>query len=543
MASPDGHWFVTGGYYGPELYAADGRQPPVYLGHTNLVRKFACSPDNTVLLSASMDLTARLWSVPDGRPLCAPLAHMAILEQCAWSHDSRYIATAEADGLIRVWKRPVDSLVIARETGWGQRPRVSFDGRLVVPGIWHEAAVGGAHQNVHRVRVVGTADGKPVGADISLPGDLVDSCVCADNLAVAAVWSRGKQGHLGVWDVATVRGRFEPIALPGLPLSVAARPGNGQLAVICSTGDLLVIDDKTGKSVLKLRHEAWKEPEKSVQVQYSPDGKTLVSLSGGNPATVNVRDAESGQLRFGPLHSTVPGSNFHSFSLSADSRLIATISLVKNAVQVWDLDTGQPLSEPLPHPGDYWGLFSVRFSPDGRYLLTGHKDGQDRYWDWRAAKLVCPPVANDDETHDVAITPDGRFALTVMSGRPELQVWEWHTGRRVAPPVRVGSIEGGWCHTLAITPDGRRALVGYSKPSGITESSLAVVDLEALLSPPGTATADLSLLSELATARDIELGDLSGLTTDQWQERWDLLHQRNPALATSIQDTKRRIAP
>ena len=87
------------------------------------------------------------------------------------------------------------------------------------------------------------------------------------------------------------------------------------------------------------------------------------------------------------------------------------MALVKNAAQVWDLATGRALSEPLPHPGDYWGLFSVRFSPDGRYLLTGHKDGQDRYWDWQAAKLACPPMANDNETHDVAITPDGRFAL------------------------------------------------------------------------------------------------------------------------------------
>ena len=50
-----------------------------------------------------------------------------------------------------------------------------------------------------------------------------------------------------------------------------------------STGDLLVIDDKTGKRVLELRHEAWKEPEKSVQVQYTPDGKTLVSLSWRQP--------------------------------------------------------------------------------------------------------------------------------------------------------------------------------------------------------------------------------------------------------------------
>ena len=65
------------------------------------------------------------------------------------------------------------------------------------------------------------------------------------------------------------------------------------------------------------------------------------------------------------------GSNFHSFTVSADSRLLATIALVKNAVQVWDLETGRAVSQPLPHPGDYWGLFAVRFSPDGHYLLTG----------------------------------------------------------------------------------------------------------------------------------------------------------------------------
>ena len=210
--------------------------------------------------------------------------------------------------------------------------------------------------------------------------------------------------------------------------------------MICSTGDLLVVDDKTGKSVLKLRHEGWK-PDKlpllSAQAAYTPDGKALVSVSPGRSATINVRDADTGQLRFPPLRPGLAGSSFRSFCVSADSRLIATMATGKNAVQVWDLATGRALSEPLPHPGDVWGLFSVRFSPDGSFLLTGHKDGQDRYWDWRAAKLACPPMANHNESHDVAITPDGRFALAVIGGRPEIHVWELTTGRRVAPPVRV----------------------------------------------------------------------------------------------------------
>jgi serine/threonine protein kinase/WD40 repeat protein len=273
VASPDGNWFVTGGTYGAELYAADAKQPPVYLSHKNFVTKSVFSPDNTMLLSMSWDQTARLWSLPHGQPLGPPLKHMAIVKECAWSHDARYVATAQNDGLIRVWQRPVDNLVIAQESVWGQRPRVSFDGRFVAPGLWHEPGGGSGYQSVNRVRVIATANGQPAGADISLPGALVDSCVCGDNFAVAAVFLHGEKGRLGVWDVVTGRARFEPIALPGMPISVAARPRSGQLAVICLTGDLLVVDDKTGKNVLKLRHDGWQRPPdpQSVQVNYTPD--------------------------------------------------------------------------------------------------------------------------------------------------------------------------------------------------------------------------------------------------------------------------------
>src|SRR5262249_5489152 len=163
--------------------------------HANLVTRCDFSPDNSMLLSVSWDQTARLWSLPDGQPLGQSLKHMANVEGCAWSHDAKYLATAQFDGLLRVWQRPadvrviaqgsgsipwafrlprriprVDEFVIAKLSDWGQRPRVSFDGRLVVPGLWHETANGGDSRNVDRVRVAATTDGQPVGADVVLPG-------------------------------------------------------------------------------------------------------------------------------------------------------------------------------------------------------------------------------------------------------------------------------------------------------------------------------------------------------------------------------------
>jgi WD40 repeat protein/tetratricopeptide (TPR) repeat protein len=533
VASPDGKWFATGGYYGPEVHAADSNRTSLHLSHTNLARNFAFSPDSTLLLSVSWDQTARLWSLPDGQPVGEPLAHMGTVEHCAWSTDARQVATAQADGLIRIWQRPVEKLVVARLDNWGHRPRLSFDGRLVAQGYWHEVSIRFENQRVNRLRVLGASDGKPAGADIPLPGMLVDSCICGDNRTVAAVWSRGETGQLGVWEVASSRPLFEPITLPGLPSSVAARPASGQLAVLCSTGDLLVIDSHTGKTLLSLRHEGWAadNPHRA-RVEYTADGKTLVSLGDGGNSTLNVWDANTGQLRFPPVRPVLEnGAICRGFALSADSKLLATIVNSQNAAQVWDLATGRPLSQPLPHPGDHFGLFSVSFSPDGRHLITGSKDGQVRYWDWQAGKLACPPLVHADEVYDVLITADGRYALTTVRGQQLLQVWELTSGRRMAPPVRLDSQPGVSTQTLALTPDGRRVLVGF-RPG-----DLAVVDLEALLSPPTTPAKNLALWAELATAQRIEVGDLSGLTKEQWLGRWNTLRANTQLVRSSVTGT------
>ncbi len=361
VASHDGNWFVTGGYYGPELFAVDAKKPTIHLGHTNQVTNYVFSSDDSILLSVGIDQTARLWSIAENRPTAAPIKHMANVERCAWSDDSIHFATFQNDGLIRVWRLPTDDLVIAAEPSWGQRPRLSFDGRLAVPGLWHETAMGGIDQHINRLLVVRTEDGKPACDVFALPGVLVDSCVTSNNLAVAAVWSRGSLGELGVWDLAQARAKIGPISLPGAPLAIAARPGIGQLAVICSTGDLLVFDDTTGKRLLELRHEPWASFGNFVQAQYTADGKSLVSLSAGPPPTINVRDADSGSLRFAPFSSKLAGSNFHTFTLSPDSRFVATIGLVKNAVEVWDLDAGRATFVSLAPSRRFLGLVLSAF--------------------------------------------------------------------------------------------------------------------------------------------------------------------------------------
>ena len=68
--------------------------------------------------------------------------------------------------------------------------------------------------------------------------------------------------------------------------------------MICSAGELLVIDDKTGQRVLELRHQGWTEAGKAVQVQYTGNGKTFVFLFASETGTINVRDADTANSVF-----------------------------------------------------------------------------------------------------------------------------------------------------------------------------------------------------------------------------------------------------
>jgi WD40 repeat protein len=251
-----------------------------------------------------------------------------------------------------------------------------------------------------------------------------------------------------------------------------------------------------------------------------------VALTDGTLNAVHVRDAETGRLRYPPIQPVLKDGPCRSFALSADGKLLATAVTGTNAAQVWDVATGRALSKPLPHAGDMYGLFHVSFSPDGRYLLTSHKDGQARLWDWEAGALACPPLKHPDEVFAGWVLPDGKHAVTACRGvSGTLHVWELTTGKPVAAPVPLATAaEANRVVAYAsLSPDGRRAYGSVPLFNSLTQISLA-----RLLSEPDMPTEDLVLLGELASARHIALGDEASMDSEQWLERWRQFRRHQP---------------
>ena len=197
---------------------------------------------------------------------------------------------------------------------------------------------------------------------------------------------------------------------------------------------------------------------------------------------------------------------------SAD-RLLATAVTGRNMAQVWSLATGEKVGIAMPHPGDIYGLSSLSFSPDGKRLVTGHKDGRIRTFHWQTGELVGVPLQHPNQVHDVKLTADGKFLLSC--GREgQLQVWDFATGKLAVPPLSPANSQFNTAHSIAIS--GERVVVS-------SIYSVTVLDLSMLLPPIEEDLPSLLRHAELATNQKQQLGELVPLEPDEWSTRWEQL--------------------
>lgn len=82
------------------------KEPTTIAAHSSHATSVLFSSDNRILVSAGMDRTVRLWSVPSWQPLGVFQGHEHSVDALALSPDGTTLATGSTDTTVRLWSFP-----------------------------------------------------------------------------------------------------------------------------------------------------------------------------------------------------------------------------------------------------------------------------------------------------------------------------------------------------------------------------------------------------------------------------------------------------
>jgi WD40 repeat protein len=252
-------------------------------------------------------------------------------------------------------------------------------------------------------------------------------------------------GNIYLWNISTAQLLDTFSGHKGWVWSVAFSPDGKTLASGSSDSSVRLWDVESGSCLQVLTDHTgcvW-------SVSFSADGQQLASCS--DDKTVRLWNLQGQCLRVLKGHT----QSVYAVHFAPDRQTLASSSN-DTTVRIWDVSNGNCLSVLQGHTS---GVRCVRYSPDGQLLASGCRDGSIQLWSNYLSHDRHPKShfinssvkllhGHADFVWDIAFSPDGR--LLVSGGRDgTLRLWNVQDGQ----PIHV--LEG---HThdvygLAISAD------------------------------------------------------------------------------------------
>jgi outer membrane protein assembly factor BamB len=240
----------------------------------------------------------------------------------AFSPDGKRIVSGSVNGLT-VWDADTGQAVLGLNglllnvTGVAYSP----DGKRIVSGS--QSGFMGFDQNL---KVWDADTGQEV---LTLKGRRGPVAFSPDGKRIVC---GGRDNTLKIWDTDTGQ-EIRTRRVHTYVFNCVAFSPDGKRIVSGGDYGLTVWDADTGQEVLTLKGGG-------NCVAYSPDGKRIVSrgFGGSGPAGLTVWDADNGQA---VLTLEGSGSGLSLFAISPDGKRIVGRSRQYDALEVWDVDTGQ----------------------------------------------------------------------------------------------------------------------------------------------------------------------------------------------------------
>ena len=330
---------------------------------------------------------------PKGKLLTIP--HQDDVWNVTFSPDGKKMATGCADGFARIYEVPGGKLLAVTATQERNIWRVKFspDGKLLA-----------------------TAS----GATKSTSEKIWDAETGAEILSLV--------GH-----TARVRG-------------IDFSPDGKLIATGSRDGTVIIWDAGSGKELKKFTFEEKGAPAGINDLQFTPDGKTLIAATDYG---VKMWEVSSGKI-FSNLTEITSAS---SVAVSPDGNLFASGGQY-STIYIYDAGTGKLFSKIAGHEA---AINQISFSPDGKLIASASSDRTVRFFDAQSGAETQNLKAHLNVAWSVAFSPDGKFIAT--SGT-DFKTFLWDT----AEVMKTSSFDfgvgytGGWS---PISADRTKVAVTY----------------------------------------------------------------------------------
>ncbi|MBY0526445.1 MAG: protein kinase [Gemmataceae bacterium] len=254
-------------------------------------------------------------------------------------------------------------------------------------------------------------------------------------------------GQSGVMDSLTrifdpVKGtERHSLSLPGSPNWLVGMTPDGKFVVTRNNDGVYLWEATTGK---KLDVTIAASRNHGATVYLSPSGKTLVVSS----HTTGVRLYDVPTFKERVILKNAELVSYLAAAFTADDQTLVTAD-VRGKIHVWNTTTGEPRIPPIQTGGSY--VSSLSMSPDGKFASTWLREGFLRVWDVTTGKeaVSVPEPLERNEYWTVRYSPDGRFLLGVSSLR--IKLWHAKNGQE-AVAIKVHGERVGH---VVFTPDGK----------------------------------------------------------------------------------------
>jgi WD40 repeat protein len=206
-------------------------------------------------------------------------------------------------------------------------------------------------------------------------------------------------------------------------------------------------------------------------VPLGPDGKTTnsIKLFTSQPISAVAFGSDGKVLAFdgGTIHRWDPATQEHtttrtkygaSGAFSPDSKTLACTAY-DGTIQLVNVGTGKvaaTLSVPEARQTADWRghqVYSLAFSPDGRTLASGSKDGRLMLWNVTTGKEIGALKGQDDSVWGLAFSPDGMVLASGQWGKVKL--WDVATRKEITRLAHDRPVHG-----VAFSPDGKTLAAG-----------------------------------------------------------------------------------